>query len=89
MSEIINKTKKAVSVPLLRGKTVFLGPGQTGQVAPKALENPKLQALVEDGTIEIVGSQARPDAGSAVGADQRGASSVQRVSSTTRRSGDR
>lgn len=49
--EITNKTQKPLSVPLPGGKKLFLGPGQTGQVAQKALTHPGLMKLVEAGDI--------------------------------------
>ncbi len=48
---IINKTQKALSLPLPGGKKLFLGPGKVGQVAPKALEHPPLAKLLEAGDI--------------------------------------
>jgi hypothetical protein len=89
MSEIKNKTTKPVSVPLLRGKTLFLGPGLTGQVAPKALDNPKLRALVEDGTIEIVGENTAIAGSSAAAVPERSSAQGAGSGNRIRRSGDR
>ena len=50
--DITNKTQKPLSLPLPGGKKLFLGPGMTGQVAPKALEHPPLAKLLEAGDIE-------------------------------------
>ncbi len=41
-----------MSLPLPGGKRLFLGPGKTGQVSPKALEHPLLAKLLEAGDIE-------------------------------------
>lgn len=49
---ITNKTKKPFSVPLPAGKKLFLGPGKTGQVTPKALEHPPVAKLIADGDLE-------------------------------------
>ena len=49
--DITNKTQKPLNVPLPGGKRLFLGPGKTGQVAPKALEHPPLAKLIEAGDI--------------------------------------
>ncbi|MDA1264103.1 MAG: hypothetical protein O2816_03375 [Planctomycetota bacterium] len=54
MTTICNRTKKPVSVPLPGGKRLFLGPGKTGEVSPKALEHVPLRQLVEAGEIEIL-----------------------------------
>ena len=37
--DITNKSRKPLSVPLPGGKKLFLGPGKTGQVSPKALDH--------------------------------------------------
>ncbi len=50
--DIINKTKKPLSLPLPGNKKLFLGPGKTGQVTPKALEHPPIAKLLESGDIE-------------------------------------
>ncbi len=64
--DIINKTKGALRVPLPGGKRLFLGPGRTGQISPKAADHPPLKKLIEDGDVEIVGggrSQGTGDSG--------------------------
>ena len=53
MNTIKNKTRKPLSVPLPQGKRLFLGPGKSGQVSPKALEHPPLKALLESGELEL------------------------------------
>ena len=53
--DITNKTRKPLRLPLPGGKRLFLGPGKTGQVSPKALEHPPLVKLLEAGDrIEVV-----------------------------------
>jgi hypothetical protein len=59
MKEIRNKTSKPVRVPLNRGKTLFLGPAQTAQVADKATELAGFQKLIADGQIELLGDGER------------------------------
>ena len=56
--DIINKTRKPLSVPLPGGKKLFLGPGKTGQVSAKALQHPPLTKLLEAGDIESGGATA-------------------------------
>ncbi len=58
MKTIKNKTPKPLSVPLPRGKRLFLSPGKTGQIASKAADHPPLVALVEAGELEIIGEGA-------------------------------
>ena len=61
--DIINKTQKPLSLPLPGGKTLFLGPGKTGQVALKALEHPPLVKLLEAGDIETAGRGSKHQSG--------------------------
>lgn len=61
---VVNKTMKPLRVPLPQGKTLHLGPKQTGHVAVHDVDHPPLQKLVEAGEIEIVderGNEAVPD----------------------------
>ena len=53
MPSINNKTRKPLTVPLPGGKKLRLGPLQTGQVTPKALEHPQLKQLLDSGDLEI------------------------------------
>ena len=53
MSSIHNKTNRPLVVPLPGGKKLRLGPLQTGQVTPKALEHPPLKKLIEAGELEL------------------------------------
>ena len=86
--DITNKTQKPLNVPLPGGKRLFLGPGKTGQVSPKALEHPPLVKLLEAGDIETAaGGPKRKDGGDANAAAAPGS----RHGGTTarRQSGDR
>ena len=66
--DITNKTQKPLSVPLPGGRKLFLGPGQKGQVAPKALDHPPLAKLIEAGDIETAeGETKRPEGGASKG----------------------
>jgi hypothetical protein len=51
---VTNKTRKPLSVALARGRTLHLGPGKSGEIAPKDVEHPAVKALVDAGAIEIV-----------------------------------
>lgn len=87
MTAISNKTQRPVSVPLPGGKTLHLGPGKTGQISAKAVEDPQLKKLVDAGEIEIVGEDPRAAVGP--GGGKRGRTSMLGHTSSSRRSGDR
>jgi hypothetical protein len=87
MPAVSNKTQRPLSVPLPDGKTLHLGPGKTGQISAKAIENPGLKKLVEAGEIEVVGEDARPTTGP--GSGKRGRTSMIGHTSSGRRGGDR
>ena len=86
--DITNKTQKPISLPLPGGKRLFLGPGKTGQVSPKALEHPLLVKLLEAGDIETAAAGAKRKEG---GDDRAGAYPGRRLGGTSgrRQSGDR
>ena len=86
--DITNKTRKPLSLPLPGGKRLFLGPGKTGQVSPKALEHPLLVKLLEAGDIETSAEGHKRKEG---GGGNAGAYTGPRHSGTgtKRQSGDR
>jgi len=49
--DVTNKSKKPLMLPLPGAKKLFLGPGRTGQISPKALEHPPLAKLIESGDV--------------------------------------
>lgn len=59
MKTIKNTTPRPLRVPLPRGGLLHLGPKQTGEVTPGALEHPPFKKLVEGGAIEVIGDGER------------------------------
>jgi len=59
MKTIRNTTQRSLSVPLPRGKKLFLGPLKVGEIATPAAEHPPLKAMVEAGDLEILGERGR------------------------------
>jgi len=66
---------------------LHLGPGKTGQISAKAVEDSQLKKLIAAGEIEIVEEDSRPTAGP--GGGRRGRTSVFGHTAANRRSGDR
>ena len=58
-STVTNKTRKPLSIPLGRGKKLFLGPGKVGEIGSSAVELAAVKALVESGAIEVGDGEAR------------------------------
>jgi len=61
--DIINRTRKPLSLPLPGGKRLFLGPGKTGQVSTKALQHPPLVKFLEAGDIETASGGSKREGG--------------------------
>lgn len=55
MKEIRNKTHAPLRVPLPQGKTLHLGPLQTGEIAANTVDHPPFKKLVDDDKVEILG----------------------------------
>lgn len=88
MTAVNNKTQKPLSVPLPGGRTLHLGPGKTGQISAKAVEDPRLKKLVDAGELEVVDEDARPANGPRGSKGGRGFM-LGHTSGSGRRSGDR
>ena len=89
MTTVSNKTRRPLSVPLPGGKTLHLGPGKTGQIAPKAVEHPRVKKLVDAGEIEILEGDQHPTEGIGGGRKGRAGMLGHASNSGIRRSGDR
>ncbi|MAF21621.1 MAG: hypothetical protein CMP26_03340 [Roseibacillus sp.] len=89
--DVTNKSKKPLIVPLPGGKRLFLAPGKTGQVTPKALDHPPVAKLIESGDLKsAVGSQGPSNRGQGkVSGPSGGNSSAKGGSGAARQSGDR
>lgn len=72
-----NKTSRALTVPLPRGKKLHLGPNMTGQINSSAASHPKLLLLVDSGELEILDGGRNDTLGSA-GPDTSDASKPRR-----------
>lgn len=86
--EIKNKTKRPLRIPLPGGKRLHLGPGVTGQIAPKAAEHPPLKKMIEAEEVEIVGGGRTKGSGGSAGNTGTGSSQTG-GSGGVRHTGDR
>jgi len=86
--EITNKTTKPLQIPLPGGKKLFLAPGKTGQITPKALERPAVAELIESGDLESSESAKSKTKTPSVGKSGSGASGA-KSTGAIRQSGDR
>ena len=89
MASISNKAQRPLSVPLPGGKTLHLGPGKTGQVAPKALTHPPLKKLIDAGELAVVDDGPSPTDGGPGARKGQGPMIGHGASGSIRRSGDR
>ena len=87
--EIINKTRKPLSVPLPGGKKLFLGPGKTGQVTAKALDHPPLVTLIEAGDLATTGVGPKIKKGGGGSSTAGGGTGHKGGTGAMRQSGDR
>jgi len=91
MPTIVNKTPRALKVPLGGGKTLFLGPAKSGQVSDAALQHPGLRKLIDAGDVQVQGGESDGGGGGS-GGDAIGhgdAHGKQRGTNVHRRGGQR
>lgn len=87
MLSVTNKTRKPLSIPLPRGKTLHLGPGKSAEITSNSAEHPQLKKLVDAGEIEISTAGSRTEG---IGGGNKGHASTAYGSRLNRRgSGDR
>lgn len=89
MRTIKNLSASPLRVPLPGGKTLHLGPGESGSIRDPAAEHPALRKLVEAGSLEVGAST--PGSGVSDGGSGRGSGDAyaHSKSSAARKSGDR
>ena len=88
MATITNKTAQPLSIPLRGGKTLHLGPKKSAEVAANAADHPRVQKLVEAGTIEVFGTDQKSKSVSSGGTGGR-ASGPRGHNAGIRKAGDR
>ena len=89
MAAVTNKTGKPLSIPLPRGKTLYLGPRKSGQISSHDLEHPALRKLVETGAIDVVAENRGESGGAGGGTLGRRSMDGNTAARGGRRSGDR
>lgn len=86
-TSVTNKTRKPLSVPLSRGKKLFLGPQKSGEIASSEIERPAVKALIESGSLEV--GQGSSQTGSARNASKGRSSQNVGANRGSHRGGDR
>lgn len=89
MATIHNKALRPLSIPLSGGKTLFLGPGKSAEVASNATSGPGFQKLLAAGDIEISDETHRATGGAGRSSRARPGMIGHSSGSGIRRSGDR
>jgi hypothetical protein len=54
---IRNRTARPITIHVFGGKTLHLGPLKTGEVSDQTASMPSFRRLIDEGTIEQVGTQ--------------------------------
>ncbi len=89
MSAVTNISKKPLAVALPGGKKLHLGPGQTGQLTPKAAESAAVARAIEAGELELSSETRHRTGGPDTIQNRGGAGGAHRGAGSIRRSGDR
>jgi len=89
MKTVRNNTKKPLAVPLPGGKTLHLGPGNTGEIATQAAEHPPLKRLVEAKELEVFDGRHAAGAAAAPGARVHASTGGRHPTQKSGRRGDR
>jgi len=84
---IKNTTKKPLNIPLPGGKRLFLGPGKEGEIRARAVEHPRVAALLESGELEVVPNGGK-SGGKGGGGGRGGRGQGRNPTSTVFKSGD-
>ena len=85
---ITNKTRRPIKLPLPEGKKLFLGPGKSGQIHPKAAKHPPVKELLEAGDLELGEDDQKGPASSDVSSSPSGNQNTG-PTGNIRRTGDR
>jgi hypothetical protein len=87
--EITNKTRRPIKIPLPDGKKLFLGPGKSAQVNPKAAKHPPVMEHVEAGDLEIGDAGGKKGSTAGDGSSSSSGSQNSAPTGNIRRTGDR
>jgi hypothetical protein len=70
MKTLINKSHKPIRIPLPGGRTLFLGPGKSGQIADRHAALPAVARLIDEGTVVLADEAAHADAAGSGGGQE-------------------
>ena len=89
MRTIRNNSRKPLVVPLPRGKSLFLGPGKTGQISFQAADHPPVRKMIAEGDLELMGDESGSGRGSGGNESVHESTHGHQPGSTSRQAGDR
>lgn len=89
MKTVRNTTRSPLVVPLPGGRKLHLGPGQSGDISPRAAEHPPLAALVTSGDLSIADVDPRTPGARRAGRSLHGPAAGHRPGTKATRRGDR
>lgn len=89
MKTVVNKTTTPLKLPLPRGKSLHLGPRQTGQIRDEAADHPALKKLIADGKVALLEGEAHDRTAGWQGSAPHETTHAQGKSSFRQKTGDR
>lgn len=89
MKTVRNTTRRPLAVPLPGGRKLHLGPGQSGDISPRAAEHPPLAALVASGALAITDTDPLATGAERAGGALHGPAAGHRPGTKSARRGDR
>ena len=89
MKTVTNKTHGPLKVPLPRGKSLRLGPLQSGQISHNDVDHEPLQRLVEGGDLEVLDDKSNAHLEHEHGKGPRASTQGHHPATAARSTGDR
>lgn len=89
MKTVVNKTSVPLKLPLPRGKSLHLGPRQSGQIRDEAADHPAVKKLVDTGKVALFDGESQDRNAGWQGSAPHEATHAQGKPSFRQKTGDR